>query len=532
MIATVMAMSVVMLLAVVAVAAVNGDTHLTQRDLESKQAFEAAKAGVDDYAFHLSSDKSYWAKCTGVPEPNAVNQVGSTAKTRLVPGNTGAKYAIELLPSASQSTYTQCSTANPTTSMLESSGALPGSFRIRSTGFSGKAKTSIVATFKPPSFLDFLYFTQLETSDPVSYGYPSNSDALKGAYSQCELTWQQGRYEDPIPGTDWKKDGSSEDYCSKISFASVDTLAGPIHTNDAMAIYGEPTLGRESLDMVETSAESPGWYPTSPGSKPKFKGTFVTKAPVLTPPESNSKLKEIAESPNYKITGSVRICLTGSTMKLLKNPTNGKCSEGGTSLPMPPNGVIYVSNGECPTNYSPFTATYYTNLGCGNVYVSGEYSGQLTIAAENDIIITGNLTKTEPSEGMLGLIANNFVRVFHNYPTEKIVETSNPYSRTIECGSGNGEERLSGLKITAAILAIRHSFIVDHYNCGSPLEKLNLTGAVAQKYRGAVGTGNGATMSTGYAKNYLYDDRLRYLEPPSFINPAPTTWVIGRETIG
>jgi hypothetical protein len=528
MIATMMAMSVVMLLAVVAVAAVNGDTHLTQRDLESKQAFEAAKAGVDDYAFHLSSDKSYWAKCTGVPTPNAVNQVGSTTKQRAVPGNTGATYAIELLPSASQSIYKECSTVNPTASMLESGGTLPGSFRIRSTGFSGKAKTSIVATFKPPSFLDFLYFTQLETSDPSSYGYPPGSDAEKGAFSQCELTWQQGRYEDPIPGTDWNNNGTDDDYCSKISFASVDTLAGPIHTNDAMAIYGEPTLGRESLDMIETSAVSPGWYPTASGSKPKFQGTFVTGAPKLTPPESNSKLKEIATG-KYNITGeSVRICLTGATLKLIKFPTSNSCSAAGESLPFPPNGVIYVANGACPPTYSPFTATYFTNPTCGDVYVSGEYSGQLTIDADNNIIITGNLTKTTSSEGMLGLIATNFVRVFHNYPNEKI----NATTRAIECGSSSGEERLSDIKITAAILALRHSFVVDHYNCGSPMGDLNLTGAVAQKFRGAVGTGNGATMSTGYAKDYLYDNRLRYLEPPSFINPAPTTWVIGRETIG
>ncbi len=41
----------------------------------------------------------------------------------------------------------------------------------------------------------------------------------------------------------------------------------------------------------------------------------------------------------------------------------------------------------------------------------GNYSGRLTIAAENDIIVDGNLVRS--GNGMLGLIANNFVRVFH-----------------------------------------------------------------------------------------------------------------------
>ncbi len=44
----------------------------------------------------------------------------------------------------------------------------------------------------------------------------------------------------------------------------------------------------------------------------------------------------------------------------------------------------------------------------------GSYSGQLTIAAENDIIINGNLIDTS-EVGMLGLIANNFVRVYHPF---------------------------------------------------------------------------------------------------------------------
>ncbi|HEY5052860.1 MAG TPA: hypothetical protein VII45_05565, partial [Solirubrobacterales bacterium] len=359
-IATMLAMSLVMLLAVVAVAAVNGDTHLTRSDLEGKQAFEAAKAGIDDYAFHLNTDKSYWAKCTSVETPNAVNQVGSTANRRAVPGNTGATYAIELLPSASQSVYGECSTTNPNASMLESSGSLPGSFRIRSTGFAGKAKASIVATFKPPSFLDFLYFTQLETSDPVTYGYPNPSEALEGAYKQCTLTWQQGRYENPIPGTKTKVFNSRTheyeyeyDYCNKISFAGSDVIEGPLHSNDAIAINGEPTFGRNSSDSIEVSAEAPGWYATSNGSEPNFVGTFVTKAPVLTPPESNSKLKEIAQ-PAFRYTGPIRICLSGNSMKVTSTVSSATCA-GGTSTAIPSNGVVYDSSGTgtCSGDYSP-----------------------------------------------------------------------------------------------------------------------------------------------------------------------------------
>lgn len=515
MIATMLAMALIMLLAVVDVAAVNGDTQLTRNDYDHKLAFEAAKAGVDDYAFHLNASNSYWAKCTGVPEPNAVNQQGSTAKRRKVPGSTGAEYAIELLPSTSQSTYTTCSTANPTTSMLESSGSLPGSFRIRSTGFSGKTKTSIVATFKPPSFLDYVYFTQLETMDPVTYGFANPSAALTGAYEQCTLTWEQGRANKKIPGTN--------SYCTEIAFITGDTLEGPVHTNDSFLISGSPSFGRNSQDMIEVGASAPGWHGS--GGNPTFVGTFVTNAPILKPPATNAQLATIAQS-TFKYTGQVRICLSGTSMTV---GTGSTCT-GKYSGPIPSNGVVYVANSSCSGAYSPFNATYPTTSGCGNVYVSGNYSGKLTIAAENDIIINGNLIRS--GEGMLGLIANNFVRIYHPFcpaasgtPT---CTTTTAEESADDCSEGeNGAGTLTNPEIDAAILAINHSFIVDHYDCGDSMGTLNIEGAIIQNFRGTVGKG-----SHGFLKNYVYDDRLRYLAPPSFIEPVTSNWVIGRETLG
>ena len=95
---TAMGLFVVTLLVLATVTAVSGDVHLSRGDLDRKQAYEAAKAGINDYSFHLNSDNNYWTRCTTVPSPNAVNQQGSTARRRSVPGSTGATYAIELLP--------------------------------------------------------------------------------------------------------------------------------------------------------------------------------------------------------------------------------------------------------------------------------------------------------------------------------------------------------------------------------------------------------------------------------------------------
>jgi type II secretory pathway pseudopilin PulG len=536
MIATVIAMSIIMALAAVAVAAVNSDNNLSRRDLDGKRAFEAAKAGIDDYAFHLSANSGYWSECANVAAPNAVNQQGSTAKRRPVPGGTGAEYALELIPATGQSTCNSSNISTATTSMIETGETLPGSFRVRSNGFAGKAKASIVATFKPPSFLDYVYFTQRETLDPVSYGFADSSSELAEAYVQCSLKWQEGRYEKPFKVYDPVTKTWSNEYCFKISFATGDSIKGPVHTNDAMAINGTPTLGRTSQDMIEVGADLPGWYPINGTSvdKPNFVGTFVTKAPELVPPETNQQLATIAQ-PEFRYIGQVRICLSGTSMTV--GNTEGKCT-GLYSGPIPSNGVIYVSNGACEEEaYSPFKAIYLDSSGCGNVYVKGEYSGQLTIAAQKNIIINGDLTRASGSNGMLGLIANNFVRIYHPFcPSASGTPTctsTTAQKGPRKCEGGeNGTGTLYNVKINAAILAIQHSIIVDHYDCGNVLGTLNLEGALAQYFRGPVGTGSNTSPSTGYLKNYVYDNRLHYLEPPSFIDPKPSKWVIGRETIG
>ena len=52
-----------------------------------------------------------------------------------------------------------------------------------------------------------------------------------------------------------------------------------------------------------------------------------------------------------------------------------------------------------------------------------------------------------------------------------------------------------------------------------------MNGVIAQKFRGPVGTG-GASVSTGYTKNYSYDDRLQYRSPPYFLDPLEAEWEV------
>jgi len=105
----------------------------------------------------------------------------------------------------------------------------------------------------------------------------------------------------------------------------------------------------------------------------------------------------------------------------------------------------------------------------------------------------------------MGLIADNFVRVFH------------------PCTSGtNRTGTETNVQIDAAILSLNHSFTVDDYACGAQLGTLTVNGAIAQKFRGPVGSFGSSPH--GYTKNYTYDDRLLYRSPPYFLDPVQSAW--------
>jgi hypothetical protein len=154
--------------------------------------------------------------------------------------------------------------------------------------------------------------------------------------------------------------------------------------------------------------------------------------------------------------------------------------------------------------------------------VRGTTSRSVTIAADNDVIINGDIARS--GDVLVGLIANNFVRIYH------------PVTRSSGSGDNNGGDTctnatgtMTNVTVDAAILALQHSFIVDNYYCGARLNTLTVNGAIAQKFRGPVGT-SGGSGGTGYTKSYNYDDRLRYREPPSFLDPVQVSWRVVRQT--
>ncbi|HTU80211.1 MAG TPA: hypothetical protein VMF09_15775 [Solirubrobacteraceae bacterium] len=567
-------MLVTSMLVVAAFTSASGEVHLTNSDTEEKKAYYAAEAGIEDYEYHLTQDSDYLTYCTnptpanpalnqelsettGKPMTTAELEAHSAEVPELNKEKSEEKYAIQLLPAASdKETVKKCNPDNLVESMLEEEPPATGTFRIKSTGFSGHAKSAIVATFKNANFVSFVWYTKYETFDPAMYGTPIRT--------QCENFYG-------------KRPGEHE--CANNYFISGETVDGPMHTEDHVGICGDPVFGRSPTDRIEfgqLKTESLGYSTEedsscSGGAHPDFVGTKIPASEVgsLEPPPGDEELLHIVE-PKYHYEGKTEIVLNGTTMTVIKHKGAGSSGtpkeEEETNVPFPPNGVIYVSEESCPDTYSMYGPKpgYKEDTKCGNAYIRGEYDDSLTVAAQNDVVINGNLLSlprsgTVPTgNALLGLIANNFVRIYHpvakTYPvsgtsckgkdtylgshkceyTDSASECDAPNMTATEAEAEGLQEVLKNPVIDAAMLALKHAVVVDNFSCGAAnLEHLNVYGAVAGLFsNGLTGqfSGNGEIVH-GYPYDAVYDNRLEIEEPPHFLNPIHADWYIQRQTL-
>jgi hypothetical protein len=511
-VAVTITMMVLGLFAVTTWAAANNALPGITHDSNRKRAYEAAEAGVQWYTFQLEKDTNFWTKCADVP--NGVNMQGSRVGWRNVPGST-EQFAIEMMGSTNATTC-----GNDPTVLLDD-----GVLTIRVTGRFNGAQRQIVAKFRRSGFIDYIWYTMRETQPPAAY---VNAADIQWAHDNCDVT----RLLRPTTGLPSTRNLQDRDKlgCSLIQFKDTDVVKGPMHTEDSSFLAcGNPTFGNSSSDKIEV-AKAPsadGAFTEADGcSGPVHTvGTLVAPSKGLDLPDSNSELANVAD---YTFSGNTCLTFSGTTLKVSAGQTgwgrnvNGvdsrlqiKCPASATTqtITLQPNTVIWIANsGTCASGYD-YYQMYDNPTTCGDVAVSGTYSTNITVGSANDIIINGNLTRGT-SDGMMGLVADQFVRVYHPV---------NPTNRSSSTGCTNN--LLSNPAVTqidAAILATQGSFIADNWDCGSSLGDLKIRGAIAQYWRGTVGTsGNG---DTGYDKAYEYDPRLKYREPPEFLDPTTALW--------
>jgi Tfp pilus assembly protein PilX len=538
-------------------------------DQDGKAAVAAAQAGIDDYLSRLNANGNYWTSTD--PDNTAFT-------TGLAIAGTGGMHG--------SFTYEVLSTVEEVTSK--------GALRLAVTGKSrGKTRT-LTATLKPVGFLKYVYYTDVEAVDPVLYsgrwaatvnGVDRYTGAGQRTYyyvsdpatvnAMCSRYYYAGR-----PNTSYTssttspilvyvqfKDGplsyshsitdgtiatlgsansAPEQRCKNIQWITGDVVDGPMHSNDALFITGEPLFTHQSTETSWADGATPApdpnkrWWgsgtPSSSGYRP------IYYAPVKLPP-SNSKLRTAAVDHGCVYTGATKITFTNDSMTVWSpNTTTAKpeCftpanrANPQTITPIPP--ALYVEASTATTcagvgyplvladgrTETRLGATPDHNCHLGNAYVSGVLKGKTTVGSDNDIVVVGNTTyasdtaSTAKVEGtdVLGLVANNYVWVYH----------------PVDAG---GTNMLTGTQevhnISAAILSVRHSFLVQSWDHGALVnhngEKLNVTGSISQKFRGPVGT---ASKPSGYLKNYVYDGRLLTIPPPYFLQPDEAPWQVHR----
>jgi hypothetical protein len=535
-------------------------------DQDWNGAIAAAYAGVDEYKSKLANDNTYMR----YGNPDAPFSATSKAAGALaLPTGSGTNPAFGIGPAGTWASVAGSGgTASYRYEVDNSNYWSAGVLRLQSTGRVGNQTRSIVVNLKQPGFIDYLYFTNFELPDPAISGVPASCATYK---------WQVPVRDDNICGK--IQFGSSDVingplHTNDTILTCSATFNGPVTTANTAA---PPRYTKASGCSAPTFAVpgSPAYSPivAMPPSNAQMKDETRTDIPALVPrpgclytgPTSivfNADGTMRVRSPWTKATrvvgnpvtavgtppaGSSDCGTPGDPAKTLAQNANTLAGATGQVITVPAKNLIYVQgvpisrtadpNYWSPTSYPaeltctglarshgsgnglgyPTTDEYAADpLGVnsydcrsGDAFVQGQLRGAVTISAANYLYVTGNITYQDPKTDVLGLVAENAVWVW------------NPMKCTSSCSSMSNTPLLTdnARTIHAAILSVNHTFQVQNHTKGNDRGTLTVSGAIAQNFRGAVGTG-----STGYAKNYLYDQRFRNIAPPKFMVPVSTTY--------
>lgn len=272
---------------------------------------------------------------------------------------------------------------------------------------------------------------------------------------------------------------------SGIWWISTDTVHGPLHVNGDLNIDGGPVFNAKvSLKGKINKGTNNPYKPTFKEPPPK---TGVDKP---LPTDGVAKVKTLAELNGKVFKNQSQVYLEFKGDTLLYKYSSGATP---TKVYLPTfakNGVIFCENAE--------------------VRIKGVIKGQYTVAAsgstdkkgmvyfDDDVVYnTDPRTPNSKSTDLLGIVAQRNI-----YVADKPPATTN-------------------IKIQATLYSQEEGFGAENYNSRSKSTSgtIFLYGGIIQNRRYAVGTFSGGSISTGFAKNYRFDQRLSNYNPPGY----PTT---------
>lgn len=568
------AMTVAMLVASVALNHGLQNAKHARQSTAWYQAFAAAQAGIDDYLARLNENDNYWqtVDCDNEALEGATtrtNSCGWNASTEPgwldVPGSTNAEFHYDV---------------DVTSTHVDGTVDLVATGRVDEAG--EYSTRSLQVTLRRGGFGEFLYYTVYETKDPADYSNPTAMAdcatyawAVPSRRSACQTIAFSG--DDVINGpmhtndTMLLRDNSSR---QGTHFKGTVTTSRPAcrdanGPSQAYKCYTFDTYSsvhprfdkgiayREEVEIPESIGDlrkyvTPGLDPEpplgclytgptriqfipQPGTGPATMRVWSRWSKSLNPGcgNPNSSWPQVVNVPQNNLimvqdvpaqqlepsAGACRARSIDATGTWSANPTGTSATNG--SLPQSGDFNQRSSNPDANCRY-------------GTVYLDGTLKGRVTISADNNIVVVGNVTYQGGQNGTdaLGLVSSNSVQIYH--PVTTVCTREDRDDNCIAWGPGSNMSRPSSLGGTtfrnpvlqAAILTLQHSFEVQEYDVGSGLGDLTIYGTIAQRFRGAVGTSGG----TGYDKDYNYDSRLRYAPPPYFLDPVRSSW--GMKTFG
>jgi hypothetical protein len=308
---------------------------------------------------------------------------------------------------------------------------------------------------------------------------------------------------------------------------------GPIQTNGQFNIKGNPVfngpvtesnlpynattgvLGTTPTSSAPNYANGTG---TNPSSKTVSDPSYVfplgitSDAPpiVMPPPTTISDFNTAATSGGLVLTGASTIILkSDGTVNVTGKVVDSNCNTTTTYS----NTSMSISTLTSKTIYVQSTKTIAkcnSSALDGNATVKGTLSGQLTIAADQNIYLPGSVQyNDEPvrpgfpggdpnSTDLLGLVAYNNITV---------QEATAP----------------ANLEVDGVLVALSGSFNVDQYSknpdpvSGGDGAVMTQFGSLVNDYSGCTGVVNSSgVLTSGWLQDQSYDSRLKTIAPPGF----------------
>ncbi len=371
----------------------------------------------------------------------------------------------------------------------------------------------------------------------------------------------------------------SDSGSARIWFTSDTLFDGPVHTNGNFNFFGQPwfggdvtsagaTQGRgqgafgynnssgQFFDAVDLAAQgnAPDLSSGSYSNRPVFAEGLDLRAAEIELPNNAHDQRALADADGILLTGNVNhleifaadaagnpisASSTDAAVYQYVRAGTGAGSGSVTTYRIDENHRLerLLSNNQWTTETENFNGVIYADQEIQRLRGPGRASAndpasarpavaafsQLTIVPARGARITSDLTYEEqPCSGALRRVNGEIVRsVCENLDAVNVLGVFSP-AGNIEIGHNNSDSTQNApddVRIQASLLTSNGVVRVEDYNAGRGRGAVQLLGGIIEKQYGAFGTfsASSGTMSTGYAREFTYDPRLRRgLAPPFF----------------